>query len=350
MGGGGGLTPEEMGSLEWSFSFCCELSPYGSEKPPIFWREGVMWTIRKNITNYGFFLDHLPRMRINGAHGRYRYQPSKFMKKYQKLFALGILGLTAAAAQATTYPGNGATGFGGPIGDAADGASLTFTTDGTTLFGTINTPTTATSLSDELVIYFDTTPGGFTDTSTLTDTGGATSNANGDVLRRATSGFGFNTSGAVTRSTVDFAPGFGANYAIALSPNNAFFGSFYTLNSASNFTYGSDGTNGNTNLSPTNASGPYTFSIPLSLLGSPTSFTFATTYLNSHSDIFRSNEAYNTVTDVTTPGNTGNLGTDTALLGFNTFVVASVPEPSSLALIGAGVASFLAFRRRVKRA
>ncbi|MEY2487046.1 MAG: trimeric autotransporter adhesin [Verrucomicrobiota bacterium] len=261
---------------------------------------------------------------------------------YKKLFALAIFGVTAAAAQATTYPGNGATGFGGPVGDAANGASLTFTSDGTTLFGTITTPTTATSLSDELVIYLNTTAGGFTSTATFTDTGGATSNANGDVLRRATSGFGFSggpSGTTVTRSTVNFAPTFGADFAIALSPNNAFFGSLYTLDNPSNFTF-----DGSINLSPTNANGPYTFSIALALLGNPTSFDFATTYLNSHSDIFRSNEAYNSVSDVTNPGNTGNLGTDTAQIGFNTFAV--VPEPASLALIACGAPLLLALRRR----
>ncbi len=42
-----------------------------------------------------------------------------------------------------------------------------------------------------------------------------------------------------------FAAGFGANYAIALAPAQASVGALYTLNDPTNFTYGSDGTNGN---------------------------------------------------------------------------------------------------------
>ncbi|MBA3961155.1 MAG: hypothetical protein H0X40_04535 [Chthoniobacterales bacterium] len=57
------------------------------------------------------------------------------------------------------------------------------------------------------------------------------------------------------------ATGFAADYAIALSPAAAQFGSLYNLNSTSNFTHGSDGTNGNTHLTPTgtnNGNGTYT--------------------------------------------------------------------------------------------
>ncbi len=97
------------------------------------------------------------------------------------LFVLGGLALTISATTsfATTYAGNGAGGFGNPVGSG----SLTLTSDGTTLFGSI-TPGGASGFNDTLVIYIDDKAGGFNDISTFTDTGGGN-----DTLRKAISGF-----------------------------------------------------------------------------------------------------------------------------------------------------------------
>ncbi len=226
----------------------------------------------------------------------------------------------------TTYNGNASTGFGGPIGQGA----LTFSTDGTTLFGTV-TPGGTSGFNDTLVIYIDSQAGGFNTTSGFTDTGGGNDN-----LRKSISGYN-----GTTRSTVNFAPGFGADYAIALGPTAASFGALFTLANNGSFNYGTDGTNGNANLTPTGTNGlikdgngnvtgnqTFTFSIPLALLGGATSFNFETTYLDGNGT-YRSNEALgNTITDTDNPLNTGNIGQDTSLTGtFNTFVI--VPEPST---------------------
>lgn len=248
------------------------------------------------------------------------------MKSLLILFSLVAF---ASVSNAVTYNGNGNSSFGGPVGNG----TLTFTDNGTTLTGTL---TTSGSAADELIIYIDSAAGGFTDTSTLADTGGGS-----DTLRKGISGYD-----GTKRSTVDFTGGFAANFALAISPIGASFGGLFELSgggaTTSNFAFIQ-----NANLTPTNANGPYTFSINLANLGIAPgqSFEFATTYLNSHSDIFRSNEALgNTITDVTNPGNTGSLGQDTGSIGFTTYTT-SVPEPATWALM-AGGASMLLIRRR----
>src|SRR2546430_3999637 len=79
------------------------------------------------------------------------------------------------SARAATYSGNGNSGFGGPIGQG----SLTLTDDGTTVSGTLTRG--AGNFNDALVLYVDSVPGGFSDTSGFND--------GGDGLRRAISGF-----------------------------------------------------------------------------------------------------------------------------------------------------------------
>ena len=242
-----------------------------------------------------------------------------------------VLIISGVQAQ-TTYNGNGGTGFGGPVGQG----TLTFSSDGTTLFGTITTGgSSGGTLGDDLVIYIDSQSGGFTTTSTFTDTGGG-----GDTLRRAISGYD-----GTLRSTVNFTTPFAADFAIGISPIQGQFGGLFGLTDPTNFSFIQS-----TNLTPTANAGPYMFSISLASIGvTPgSSFSFATTYGNFHSDTFRSNEAFgNTITDVTTPANTGNLGQDTGLLGVNTFTV-PVPEPSTVALAVVGAVGLLgALRRRV---
>ncbi len=258
-----------------------------------------------------------------------------------------VLSLSAHAATVTsTFNGNGSTGFGGPVGNGV----LTLTSDATTLSGTIapgpnNGAGANGELYDELVIYISTNgTTGFTSTRTLTDT--TTTNAN---LARAVSGYD-----GTNRSTINFATGFAANYAIAISPVNASLGELYGLTSAGAFTAIQS-----VNLSPTGGAGnpDYTFNLALSNIGSPANFNFSTTYLNAHPNgsgvvgIYRAGEAFNTVTDTTTPGAT-NPGTDTVTLGVNNFVTgitASVPEPSTWAIILGGLGLLVGFQRRSRR-
>ena len=255
------------------------------------------------------------------------------MKKSLKIFSLAVASaftISSSSQAQAVYKGNGNGGFGGTIGQGM----LTFSSDGTTLTGTI-TQGGSSGFNDELVIYIDDQAGGFGTTSTFTDTGG------GDKLREATSGLGSN---GTTRAPLNFTGGFGADYAIALSPAKAQFGAVYTLDNVANFTY-----DGSASLSPTgtNTAATYTFSFPLSDIGSPTSFHFATTYLDGVG-AYRSNEAVgNTITDVTNPANTnpstGNLGQDTGAVGFSTF---NVPEPSTWAMLVGGAGMLAGFRRR----
>src|SRR6266480_2121151 len=89
------------------------------------------------------------------------------------VLALWVVGLCVSV-RAATYSGNGNTGFGGPIGQG----SLTLTDDGTTVSGTLTKG--AGGFNDVLVLYVDSVPGGFSDTSGFTDSG--------DGSRRAISG------------------------------------------------------------------------------------------------------------------------------------------------------------------
>lgn len=252
-----------------------------------------------------------------------------------------LLSLSAHTATATDYQGNRQAGFDGAVGNGL----LSLTSDGTTLTGTITNGNTRDGFNDTLVIYIDSVTGGFGDTSSFTDSGDP---AASDNLRASISGYN-----GTSRAPLSFASGFAADYAIALGPNSANFGALFTLSTGA-FTY-----NGNANLTPTNTgtNATYTFSLPFSLFGSPNSFKFATTYLSggtavvngNQTSAYRSNEAYgNTITDLTAPGNTGNVGNDTGSVGFSTFVV---PEPSTWAMMVGGVALMVgALRRRWLRA
>src|SRR6267154_5924409 len=106
------------------------------------------------------------------------------------------------SSQAATYSGNGNSGFGGPIGLG----SLTLTDNGTTVSGTVNKG--PNGFNDVLVLYINSTPGGFADTSGFAD--GA------DGLRKAISGF----DGGGNRSLLTFT-GMLPDYAIALGPSSA---------------------------------------------------------------------------------------------------------------------------------
>ena len=266
-------------------------------------------------------------------------------------FALSL----SAQAQNATYTGNGNYGFNGTPGDGPVGdGMLTFSSDGTTLTGTItpgpnNGAGNNGELYDELVIYISTGGTGSNTTAGFSDDGGG---ANGDRLREAVSGYDATTTGTTVQSIVDFAPGFNANYAIALSPVAVQYSGVYALPGVGTATASSFGYLGTASLTPTNAAGPYTFSIALATIGSPKSFKFATTYLNTHSTdtVSRSDEAFNSLTDLTTPANgTGgnDPGLDTVSLGFDTFPV--VPEPGTWAMMLGGIGMLLGFQRRLRR-
>src|SRR5436190_14816455 len=121
------------------------------------------------------------------------------MKTSLKLCVATLLLASSLGAYAATYSGNGNSGFGGPIGLG----SLTLTDNGTTLFGQVNKG--PNGFNDVLVLYIDSSPGGFADTSGFADSA--------DGLRRAISGF----DGGGNRSVMTFS-GMLPDYAIALGP------------------------------------------------------------------------------------------------------------------------------------
>ena len=152
--------------------------------------------------------------------------------------------LAAGPVRADQYPGNGNTGFGGAIGNG----TLTLSDDGTNISGTL---TVGGSMNDVLVLYIQTGPGGFADTSGFND--------QSDSCRQAISGVS-----ASGRSLLTFASGFQPNYAIALAPAAAGTGGLWQLANGGNnsLVY-----LGSVNLAPLNNSGPYTFSFPAALIG-----------------------------------------------------------------------------------
>jgi hypothetical protein len=243
------------------------------------------------------------------------------MKSLWKPFIASLASVLAITAQSATYPGNGATGFGGPIGLG----SLTLTDDGTTISGTVNKG--VNGFNDVLVLYIDSTAGGFGDTSGFGD--GA------DGLRKAMSGF----DGAANRSVMTFASGFSPDYAIALGPSSDNFGGLWQLANG-----GANSLNfiNSVNLNPTgnNNSPNYTFSFNVSQIGltpnSAATFRIFGTYISNSG--YRSDEAV--------------AGNDVGTQGWNPFTQINfssytiVPEPSIVALAGLGMAAMLMFQRR----
>src|SRR4051794_4246317 len=118
-----------------------------------------------------------------------------FMNAKPKALLAALFVFFAVAAQSATYSGNGNSGFGGPIGLG----SLTLTDNGTTVSGTVNKG--PNGFNDVLVLYIDSTAGGFNDTSGFGD--GA------DGLRRAMSGFDGGGDRKLVRFTAGVPAGFG---------------------------------------------------------------------------------------------------------------------------------------------
>lgn len=240
--------------------------------------------------------------------------------------AIGVASLCfASAARASTYNGNGASGFGGTLGNG----SLTITQSGTDLNFTLNPSGSFTS--NDVVVYIDSQAGGFADTSTFSD--------NADGGREAISGANTGTgNGGPTRTLVTFPTGFTADFGLGFE-NNTFTGLFGLAsggNNSLNFVTGSTPTSG----------GPYTVTIPIADLGITPgqSFNFVASLISTTA--FRSNETIGaTSPDVSTQGNPGFSGPVT-FSSADTFTTTAVPEPVTASLLGVAGMIGLTWRRR----
>ncbi|HRK30455.1 MAG TPA: PEP-CTERM sorting domain-containing protein [Tepidisphaeraceae bacterium] len=242
---------------------------------------------------------------------------------------IAVLG-AASAAHAANYAGNGATGFGGPVGNG----SLDVTDTASSLTVTANRG--GGGWNDALVVYLDTQAGGFGDTSTLVD--------NNDGGRTAISGVTGNG-----RTTAFFPAGFGADYAMVIE--NGYFGVFQISDQAfppgHTFLFGAP-QSGN-NLAPS-----YSITLDASQMaqigltaGSGQTFGLVGTYISPSG--YRSNETIGA--SVTVPGNPGGDPNNAGFTGTVTFSAANsyslvVPEPASFALVGLGALGVLARRRK----
>lgn len=255
----------------------------------------------------------------------------------------------ASNANAAVFLGNGATGFGGPVGLG----SLSVTDDGAgnVTFAFTTSPTHASGLDgNNLVIYLSTGATGLADTRTLIDTGNPPGSDFGHV---AISGYNdFKPNGQPvsptnmsSRTVVAFPSGFQATYAFSFA--NAFDGLFSLP------TDGSGLLGYVTGAAPVNADN--TLTIPLSDIGLTPgqSFSLVATDIDG-SAAYRSNEAIGNAVLNPDP-TTGDPGTDLALggnPGFNNLIqftssntyTTSVPEPAAFGLVL--VAGALAVRRR----
>ena len=230
-----------------------------------------------------------------------------------------VLGLCLSA-RAATYPGNGKSGFGGPIGQG----SLTLTDDGAIVSGTVTKG--AGGFNDVLVLYIDSGSGGFSDTSGFTDSG--------DGLRKSISGF----DGGTNRSVLTMPSGFLPDYAIALGPLSDRFGGLWRLSNGGSLSYLIS-----VNLNPIgNASSPsYTFSFDVGEIGliprSGQSFRLFGTYVSNTG--FRSDEALAGDVSGASQGWSPFAGTADAPYTI-------VPEPSSALLFGLAACGAVFGRRR----
>lgn len=248
---------------------------------------------------------------------------------FRTIVSIGALGVLAAAAQAANFPGNGAIGFGGPVGTG----SLDVSDTGSSLTVTANRG--GGNWNDALVIYLDTQAGGFNDTSTLVD--------NNDGGRTAISGVTGNG-----RTTAFFPAGFGADYAMVVE--NGYFGVFQISDQAfppgHTFLFGAGQSGSNTSPS-------YSITLDAAQMaqigltaGSGQTFNLVGTYTSPTG--YRSNETIGA--SVTVPGNPGGDPNNAGFTGTVTFSASNsytlIPEPTSLAALGLAAAGMMIRRRK----
>ena len=233
------------------------------------------------------------------------------------LAAAALFASLACSAFATTYSGNGNTGFGGPVGNG----SLTVTNDASNI--TFSFASSGSIGGNDLVIYIDSISGGFSSTAGFNDAA--------DGGRSAVSGYtATGNGGGPGQSVLTFASGFNADYAIDIGST---FASLFTLANGGNGSQVFD-----TGASQTGS--PYTLTLSLASLGLATGQTFELFGTLVSETGYRSTEAI--------AGNdTGTQGwSPFTQTSFGTYTVTAVPEPSTFALCGISGLAMLRLLRR----
>ena len=237
------------------------------------------------------------------------------MKKIQVWAVAAMVGTGAFADQ---YFGNGNAGLGGAVG----GSTLELSDDGTTISGTF-TRGTGGDFNDILVMYIDSTLNGFGTTAGFTDAG--------DAHRIAISAYD-----GTLRETLNFAAGFKADYAIALSP---YYGGIWQLVDA-----GSHPWLGTLNVAPLGdpATLAYAFDFTFSDIGMGAAgdFDFTVDYVK-FSPATLSNEGMGWTEAGGNPGNGGTYD----FSGYATYT--AIPEPATMSLLGAGALAMV-LRRKIR--
>jgi hypothetical protein len=245
------------------------------------------------------------------------------MKRSPFFFLAALCASTLA--NAATIPGNGATGFGGPVGTG----SVTITDSPSGMAITLNRGTN--TFNDDLVLYLDTQPGGFVDNAGFGD--------NSDGGRTAISG---TNNGNPSKSLVSLP--FAADYAFSME--NGFIGAFSLANGGNNsFTFLFGQAQSGNNSDPS-----YTINIsPAQMLqmgltaGSGQTFEFVGSYISTSA--YRSNETIGTSITVPADG-AGNAGFSNPQTFTQSLSYTLVPEPTSFGLFLLGSIGFALRRRR----
>ena len=244
-----------------------------------------------------------------------------------------VAGLTDNAS-AAVYTGNGNSGFGGQLGQG----QLELTFDGTNINGTFTRG--PTNLNDAVVLYIDSIGGGFESTSTFVDST--------DGLRTALSG---TADSGTTRTPVDFATAFEAEYGLAFSAG--FAGLWELEDAASNPTDSTHTFIASANLTPTGdpAAATFDFSFAAADIGASAGDTidFVATLISETA--FRSDETIGDALITLPPGGGANPGTTGGVTFTNSesFTLTAVPEPTTTAALIALGGCAIVRRRRLKR-